>query len=248
MLGCGALAAVLAGRASIALAWRRYRGLVLVLLAMTALAVTPHVTAGGHVILPIGTGWLERPFSIVRASGRAFWIVGYAVMLAAVAWLASRLRPVMFAACMAAAVALQWADTAPLRHDAVRYLAGTGQVPPAMAMPGGVDLFRTVPVCDAAGTLADQYRLVALRQGTRLADARLAHEPAPAACAASLNIGLRTQLAPGEARLFLPSVAAAVPSATLGAGESCTRGIAGMLCYRPRSTLGSTRPVPAPGR
>jgi hypothetical protein len=248
-LGAGAIlaigvACVLAGRRGAVAAWRAYPGLILVLLAMTALAITPHVTAGGRILLPIPCGWLEQPMAVLRASGRAFWMVGFAAVLAAVAFLARTLPPAAFAAGLAAVLALQWVDTAPLRRGAVDYFAGAGEQAPALVLPAALDLFGTIPVCGAESVVADEYRLLALRHGARLADARVAHDPPDAVCAARQAAALSTALMPGEARLFMPSVAALVKPAALGADVTCSAGGAGLLCYRPRSILGSTRPPP----
>jgi hypothetical protein len=256
-LGAGILALLLMaaaaaltrpGRQTIQAHWRDYAGLAAVMAGMTALAVTPHVTAGGHVVLPAGTELIGRLFSVVRASGRAFWVVGYALMLGAIGFLAFRLKPPSFAAAMAAALALQWADTGPLRHAAVVYLAGEGQIAPALKIPAGTTLYRTVPVCDPGSVIADQYRLLALRQGARLADARLAHDPSDSVCAALKAEGMATPMAPAETRLFLPSVQSTVRAQDLGADVTCTASPAGLLCHRPLSILGSVRPGGALGR
>jgi hypothetical protein len=248
LLMAAAAALTASGQETVRAHWRNYAGLAAFMAFMTALAVTPHVTAGGHVILPIGTDLIGRPLSIVRASGRAFWVVGYALMLGAIGFLANRLRPPVFAGAMAAALILQWADAAPLRQAAIAYLAGAGQTPPAVTIPPGTTLYRTVPVCDPDSVVADEYRLLALRQGAHLADARLAHDPNDSVCAALKSAGISTPLAPAETRLFLPSVQAAIHPSDLGVDVTCRASPAGLLCHRPLSILGSVRPGGAAGR
>jgi hypothetical protein len=237
-LGAGAI--VLLAGAAIVL-WRmppalrvaglaRYRGLIIAMGALTALAVTPRLTAGHLVLLPLDLHFLDRMFGIVRASGRAFWIVGYALVLAAVALLAARLRPAWFAAAMAVVVALQWEDAAPLRQRAVLYLAGAAQTDRSIPLPADTVLYRTVPSCGLFGVRADEWRLQALRAGARLADARLAHEPTDAVCAARLHAGLNDPLEPGETRLFLAEAASQVRPSALDA--VCSETSAGLLCHR----------------
>ncbi len=219
------LAIVLTKPAGLAALWRHYKGLIMVLLALTALAITPHITAGGHTILPIDCSFLARPLSVLRSSGRAFWVVGFALMIVPVAFLAQRLRPRLFIPAMATALVLQWVDTSPIRHGALAYLAGTGQTPIGFTLPPGTTLFRTVPVCDPDEVMADRYRLVAIRAGARLADSRPAHDPPDDVCARQKQVGLSAPLQPGETRLFLPSVAGMAPA-------ECARGALGALCFR----------------
>jgi hypothetical protein len=208
----------------------RYRGLVLAMAALTLLAATPRLTAGQVVLVPVNLHFLDRLLGIVRASGRAFWIVEYALVLGSVAVLAARLRPAWFAAAMAAIVALQWVDAGPLRRHGERYLAGVGQTDRSIPLPADTVLYRTVPSCGLYGVRADEWRLQALRAGARLADARLAHEPTDAVCAARLAAGLGEKLQPGETRLFLPEVEGQVRASTLDA--ACGETAAGLLCHR----------------
>ena len=208
----------------------RYRGLLLAMAALTLLAATPRLTIGQLVLVPVNLHFLDRLLGIVRASGRAFWIVEYALALGSVAVLAARMRPVWFAAMMAVVVVLQWVDAGPLRRHAEHYLAGVGETDRSIPLPADTVLYRTVPSCGLYGVRADEWRLQALRAGARLADARLAHEPTDAVCAARLAVGLSEKLQPGESRLFLPEVAGQVRASALGA--ACGETEAGLLCHR----------------
>ena len=208
----------------------RYRGLILAMLALTLLAGTPRLTAGHLVLVPVNLHFLDRLLGIVRASGRAFWIVEYALVLGSVAVLAARMRPVWFASVMAVVVVLQWVDAGPLRRHGERYLAGVGQTDRTIPIPADTVLYRTVPSCGLYGVRADEWRLQALRAGARLGDARLAHEPTVAGCAARLATGLGDKLEPGETRLFLPEVEGQVHASALDA--VCGETGAGLLCHR----------------
>ncbi len=208
---------------------KRWSGMVLVLLGLTLLAVTPHVTAGHAVLIPLQSRVLEQLFGVVRASGRAVWVVDLAAVTAALALLAARLRPAYFLPLVALVLGVQWIDTAPLRAQAKRYFAGADQSPPPFAMPAGTTLFRVVPLCGPQDVVATEYRLMALRAGSRLADIRLVHPLPDVACARALADGRTTPMAPGETRLFIPPV----QPGPLGDGVRCADVAVGRLCHRP---------------
>ncbi|NKC32152.1 DUF6311 domain-containing protein [Falsiroseomonas selenitidurans] len=111
-LGTGLLGALLAGlllRPRFALRrLSRHAGLVLVLLALVALAVSFQVGFGSRIVLDLGPppAVLEQ----FRASGRFFWPVGYALLLAAMVLLA-RVAPLL---CLLAGL-VQFVDAQPLR-------------------------------------------------------------------------------------------------------------------------------------
>jgi hypothetical protein len=71
--------------------WRRWAPLLLVLAGLVAIAVTPRLYAGPWLIIPLPAWPWDQIFGIVRASGRVFWPVGYALLLGAIAFLATRL-------------------------------------------------------------------------------------------------------------------------------------------------------------
>jgi len=219
------------GAAARKVAWRRQAGLILVLAALGFLALTPRVMVGHYQVLLFWFPGIDRLFSPVRASGRAIWVVDYAVIAASLALLAAHLRPVMFGALLAMAVTLQWVDSGPLRHRAQHYFAGAGQTPPPLTLPAATQVFRAVHPCEKIeNPTIDTYRLLALRQGIALADVRLAHPMLDEVCRATLAQGLTMKLAPGEVRLFLPGAALRADPSKLGAGVQCSTGPAGLLC------------------
>ncbi len=242
-LGAGALLVLAAAGGVLARAGRaarrdivaRHAGLLLAGAALAALAITPHVTFGTWIDIPFQPALLERLFAVVRASGRAIWAVDYAVIIGALGLLAAHLPARFFLPLAAAAIALQWLDTAPLRRDARLYYAGAGQYRPAFAIPAGATLFRALPLCGPEEVVATEYRLLALRAGVRLANMRLTHAPPDAVCGAVLRAGLNTVLEPGETRLFMPSVRADVQRAALG-DAACFNTAVGLVCHRPAGT------------
>ena len=88
---------------------KRHAGLLLVLLALTLLAVSHRVGFGGEIILDLGR-WPARQLGQFRASGRFFWPVAYAALIFAIVLLARR-APVL---CLALGL-VQFVDAAPLR-------------------------------------------------------------------------------------------------------------------------------------
>lgn len=104
-------AAVLAAGRRIAPGLRAHAGLVLALLALTAIAVSFRIGLGERIILDLGRapGFLEQ----FRASGRFFWPVGYALMIGAAVLLAGQ-GPRGVAILLACGL-LQFADAAPMR-------------------------------------------------------------------------------------------------------------------------------------
>ena len=95
-LGAGTLLLVLlAGGAVVRsgrLDWRPWLGLILVLAGLTAHAITQRVFIGHAELLYLGWRPWNRVFGFVPASGRAFWVVGYAILLGSLAILARRVR------------------------------------------------------------------------------------------------------------------------------------------------------------
>lgn len=127
-LGFGLLGGLAAGLllapAAAARGLARHAGLALVLLALTALAVSHRVGLGTAIVLDLGAApaLLEQ----FRASGRFFWPVGYALLLAAMLLLA-RAAPLL---CLIAGL-VQFADAAPLRAA----LAEWARARPAWTLP-----------------------------------------------------------------------------------------------------------------
>jgi hypothetical protein len=213
--------------------WRERAGEITVLLGLGALAVTPDLSFGHHALLHAPIPVLDRAFSVVRASGRAIWVVDYALIILSIGFLRDRIAPRIFVPFLVCIVWLQWIDTAPLRAAARGYFAGAGQSAPALRLPPRLRLFSVIPFCGPEEVVADQYRLLALRAGADLVRTREAHPATDAQCAAALASGLTEPLAPGEARLFLPSVRASLHPAQLGAAAQCGGQPVGLLCYAP---------------
>jgi hypothetical protein len=211
---------------------RNSAGVWLVTAGLLALAITPTITIGHHVIGPATPQLVQRLFAVVRSSGRAVWVVDYVLLAFAISIISARLAPLPACLLLATAIGLQFLDTAPLRQTARIYFSGATQTPPAAIIPTDTTLFRAVPLCSPQDVDIDPYRLLALRAGAHLAEARLAYPPTDAACAAALRAGLSEPLEPGETRLFLPGVLAALDQSALGPNVTCRRAVAGTVCHR----------------
>ncbi len=121
-LGGGVL--LLAAAAIVAALWRgglrapswakvaRFGPLTVALALMTLLAVGPRAFLGPWPVwdLPIPAGPVTDALSLFRAHGRFFWACAYLIVALALAVLARRLPPPVFAALAAAAVAIQFYD------------------------------------------------------------------------------------------------------------------------------------------
>ena len=228
LLTAGAVALMRAGRLARRTIAARFAGLGVCLIGLAAIAVTPRLTFGHAVLLPVDVPLLDRLLASIRASGRAIWVVDYAVLLGSVAFLSARLQPRVLLPLMLCVVALQWLDTAPLRLTARAYFVGQGQAAPGFTLPRGTTLFSVVPLCAADEFRADADRLYALRAGARLKEVRLAHPALPVACEEALRAGTETPLAPGETRLFVGRLD--VQRTRLGG--VCGDSAAGLVCSR----------------
>lgn len=216
-LGLGLLAALLVGvlaRPRIAGAMlRRHAGLALVLLVLTALAVSHKVGFGTRIVLDLGQA--PGPLEQFRASGRFFWPVAYALLVGAMLLLA-RAAPLL---CLAAGL-LQFADAAPLRAAISGWVGGqqpwTVEAPALRAefaraasltlLPswpcvdhrtGGetfATLLETLSLASERAVPASTMYVARWRTPPRCRDAALAAAP----------------LGPGELRLILPAAQAAL--------------------------------------
>ena len=225
--------------------WRRWWGLATVLVGLTLLALTPRVYAGSWLVLPLPIKPWDQVFALARASGRAFWPVGYMLLLAPVAVLSARLRRPWLPVMLGVALALQWIDTGPLRADAQSYYAGARQAPPAVVLPMGARLVSIHPVCLPAGedaALSDLLRLTAIRDGAALGNMRASRLPHWFACETDLSDGLETPLGPREVRVFLRPAQPGFRQAALGAGAECRAQAGDIVCARGLPVAGT--PVP----
>jgi hypothetical protein len=251
-LGAGTMLLLVATLAM--LAWRRTTAprpalaLVLVLAGLTALSLSSQVYAGHVRILNLGVKPWEDIFGSFRSSGRAFWPVGYAVMLGCVAAV-DRLNWRLAAPLLLAAVVLQLIDIQPLATDARAFWRnGTGIVAPAV--PGGATLFTVAPHPGCAQEPATKQRgplmlLDAVRHGAMTGDIGLGRSPRWFSCERVLSDALELPLAPHEARAFFGAAAqAALRPDLLGASATCWMVQDVALCGRDVTTRGGA-PIPA---
>jgi hypothetical protein len=204
---------------------RRHAGLVLVLLALTALAVTHEVGFGTRIVLDLG----EAPAVLeqFRASGRFFWPVAYALLVASMLLLARR-APVL---CLLAGL-LQFADAAPLRA-AIGAWAGERRpwsveataLRAELARAETLTLLPSWPCLDQQGGGRESYGL--LLEALALASERavpastmyVARHTRPPACRDAALAA--APLAPGELRLILPAAQAALAPLVPDAAARC---------------------------
>jgi hypothetical protein len=202
----------------------RQAGLALVLLALAALAVSHRVGFGAAIVLDLG----EAPAVLeqFRASGRFFWPVAYALLVAAM-WLLARLSPPL---CLLAGL-IQFADAAPLRA-ALADWAGTRapwSVPaPALramlAESRSLTLLPSWPCVEKAtgdATYATLLEVLALASeravpASTMYVARWRRQPA----CRDATLAARP-LAPGELRLILPASQAALAPLVPDSASRC---------------------------
>lgn len=205
----------------------------LVLAALTFLAVTPRAYAGRFLLLPAPLWPWDQIFGVVRASGRAFWPVGYALVLGGAVQVARALPRPAAAGLLGLAVLLQAADLAPMLGSARRWFAQgqPGQVALPL-LPPGLRLLRTAPVCLGQSPLADlpdRLRLAAVQAGAAVADMRASRLPPWFNCESALSDALETRLAPGEVRALIGPPPGLMLEA-LGPGAECRVQGAVVLC------------------
>jgi hypothetical protein len=216
--------------------WRPYRALFIILVALTLLALSSQIYLGHKLILSLGIKPWDQVFGPIRASGRAFWIVGYTLVLASIARIARDLPRFSLRIVLTTAVVLQWIDTAPLRASAREYFAGDNQRPATLSPLSGAHWLSVVPVCTHAGRadeIAAKLRLDAVRAGMWLRDMRVSRAPKWFNCESALTDGTETPLMPREMRVFLePPATTLFRQAMLGPDVAC-RGIDQMIvCAR----------------
>jgi hypothetical protein len=223
LLGGLALGALLAPGKALSMLWR-HAGLALVLLALTALAVSHRVGFGDRIVLDLGAAppFLEQ----FRASGRFFWPVAYALLLAAFVLLARR-APVL---CVLAGLA-QFADAAPLRAAIADWAAQrpawtvpAGELRTAFARTRSLTLLPSWP-CVEKGSGGESYAALlevltlAAEYAVPASTMYVARWHRPPACR---DAALAAKpLAEGELRLILPAAQAALAPLVPGAAKFC---------------------------
>jgi len=237
-LGAGVLllsGVALAGLLRHPVRWRPWRGLLVVLGGLALLSLSSRVYAGPVRLIDLGAKPWEDLFGTFRAPGRAFWPVGYALMLGAVAGVA-RLPARWAAAVLAVAAVLQAVDAGPLRAGARSgWEHGSGVV--ATAVPEGATLFGVAPypgcttdaVAQAEGPL---MLLQAVRRGIPVWEVGVGRPPPWFNCEKLLSDRLEAPMVPGEARAYFGPAAAALRPAWLGPGVACQAGLRATLCGR----------------
>ncbi len=213
LLGGLALAVLLRpGDASAML--RRHAGLALAMAGLTLLSVSHRVGFGERIVLDLGTvpGFLEQ----FRASGRFFWPVAYALLLATVVLLARAGRAGPFLVLVLGIV--QVVDAVPIRRD----LSAWARARPAwtleadalrgmMAQASRLTLLPSWPCIDQADTpsfvAAHEALALASERALPVSTMHVARWRNPPRCDDAALAA--APLAPGELRLLLP---AAVPA------------------------------------
>ncbi len=194
---------------------RRHAGLIAILAGLFLLSLSSRVYAGPVRLLDLGTKPWEDIFGMFRAPGRAFWAVGYAILIAAVAAVA-RLPRLPAAALLLAAAALQVADTAPLRARIATAMT-IGQPETLPPIPANTTRLTAAPYPSCtpdpnARHSAPLLLLAAVRQGIALGDIGVGRAPRWFSCERFWSDATELPLAPGEVRAFftapLPRAAA----------------------------------------
>lgn len=241
-LGAGVL--FLLAAAGVALAASRQalrvpRGLLLSLLGLSVVALSNRIYAGHLLLLDLGDEPWEKLFAPVRASGRFFWPVGYALMIGAAVVVAKRLPRPAAVIVFAAAALLQFADTGPLRQRAADFLAGADAAPPnGMALPAGTTFVSVAPssMCTASQQtleLSASLLLRAARAGWRLGGAFLARAPRGFSCDKERLDAIESPLATGEARVMTTAESiAAIRLPNLGLAARCIKTGTVVICSR----------------
>jgi hypothetical protein len=218
----------------------RHGGLALVVLALTALAVSHQVGFGGRIVLDLGP--VPGPLEQFRASGRFFWPVAYVLLVGTMVQLA-RVAPVL---CVAAGL-VQFADAVPLRA-ALADWAGQQQAwsvdAPALraefARAGTLTLLPSWPCVEKAGGDATYALLLetlslAAERAVPASTMYVARWRTPPACRDEALAA--APFAPGELRLILPSAQAALAPLVPDAATRCVP-IGALLACRQASPEG----------
>jgi hypothetical protein len=238
-LGLGLLLGLLVGLvlrgADAAALLRRHGGLVLALLGLTLLALSHRVGLGGTIVLDLGQapGFMEQ----FRASGRFFWPVAYALLLAACVLLA-RIHP----ALVLAMGLVQFVDAIPNRAALAAWAATrpawTLDAPAlrtAMAQADRLTLLPSWPCIprDALPAFREAHDALSLasERALPISTMQLARWRVRPGCD---DAGLAAApLAPGELRLILPFARATALPLVPDAETLCRPIGEAITCFRP---------------
>ncbi len=201
--------------------------LALILAGLTVVSLSSRIYAGHVKLVDLGDKPWEDIFGSFRAAGRAFWPVGYALMLGAVAAV-DRLPRLVGSTVLLAAMALQVIDIQPLLH---RTRAGweNGAGIAAPPVPNGTMLFTTAPQPACSPDVAVRWAapimlLDAIRHGALVGDIGLGRSPSWFNCEQIVSDALELPLLPGEVRAFMGrQVQAPLRPELLGLGSICRR-------------------------
>ncbi len=215
---------------------RPWRGLAVTLAGLTLLALSSRIYVGNFRILNLGLKPWEDIFAPIRASGRAFWPVGYALMLAGVA-AAARLPRVIGWPLMALAVGLQWVDTTSLRYEVEAAMVLGVPTPPVADLPAGGTLLTMLPApgCGPNTREANLVLLRGVRAGMKLGDIGVGRPPRWFNCEKMITNAAERPLLPGELRAFAAEAVPDVREELLGPGASCARSAALVICGTPQA-------------
>jgi len=213
---------------------------------LTLLALTTLVTAGRTVLIDLDPSQRLTPWlSVLRSSGRLFWVPWYALTLLAIVWTIRHLRPRYGTLVLIAALALQVFDTRSLMGK-VRIRPGALSVPGRLASPVWSDLGRDhrhlaiEPPWQCRGDTPgrmDGYRifgLLAAEDGLTINSyyaGRYLQNSLTYHCHTAIDQLLRDGLAAHTAYVLSPEIATALAKGALGSGHCY--GVDGfVLCTR----------------
>lgn len=236
LLGIGAV--LVLRPAALLAALRRHAGLVLALLLLTLLAISFRVGLGRAILLDLGPapGVLEQ----FRASGRFFWPVGYALLLATIVLIARQGRTGPWLALLLGLI--QFADSLPNRRALADWAASrpawTLDAPALRAAMAGAKELTLLPswpcIPREAGTAFQQAQeALALASETALpvSTMQVARWRIPPACDDARLAA--APLRPGELRLFLPFAHATALPLVPDAAAACRPVGEAVACFSP---------------
>jgi hypothetical protein len=224
--------------------------LAAILGGLAVFSLSSRIYAGHVLVLDLGAKPWEDIFGSFRAPGRAFWPVGYALMLGGVAATERLPRRLAFP-LLSVAAALQIADIRPLLEGA-HYVWAHGEPIAVPAIPAGTTLFTVAPFPGCAPEASTKERgpimlLDAVRMGARTGDVGLGRAPKWFGCERWLSDALELPLQPGETRAYFGAATqAALRPDFLGPDARCSRTGDIVFCARGVALPGAALPPPAP--